>query len=98
MQNPEAQRLEYCLDCHLAQISWKRGVGEHVLHCDGSGLSRNAQLQVTVNYSCLCSLHFLMLNHQCQVMSELCVETLWYGGQTDAIARQLNLCYIFILK
>jgi hypothetical protein len=31
-------------------------------------------------------------------MSELCVETLWYGGQIDAIARQLNLCYIFILK
>jgi hypothetical protein len=33
-------------------------------------------------------------------MSELCVETLWYGGQTDAIARQLNLCYeyIFVLK
>jgi hypothetical protein len=31
-------------------------------------------------------------------MSELCVETLWYGGQTDDIARQLNLCYIFIFK
>jgi hypothetical protein len=38
------------------------------------------------------------VNHQRQAMSELCVETLWYGGQTDAIARQLNLCYIFILK
>jgi hypothetical protein len=30
------QRLEYCPDCHLAQIRLKRGVGEHVLHCDGS--------------------------------------------------------------
>jgi hypothetical protein len=27
-------------------------------------------------------------------MSELCVEPLWYGEQTDAIARQLRLCYI----
>ncbi len=35
---------------------------------------------------------FCDVNHQCQAMSELCVETLWYGGQTDAIARQLNLC------
>jgi hypothetical protein len=26
-------------------------------------------------------------------MSELCVETLWYGRQTDAIARQLNLFF-----
>jgi hypothetical protein len=31
-------------------------------------------------------------------MSELCVESLWYGEQTNAIARQLNLCYIFIFK
>jgi hypothetical protein len=37
-------------------------------------------------------------NHQCQAISELCVEPLWYGGQTDAIARQLNLGYLFILK
>ncbi len=26
----------YCPDCHLAQISLRRGAGEHVLHCDGS--------------------------------------------------------------
>jgi hypothetical protein len=38
---------------------------------------------------------FCDVNHQCQAMSELCVEPLWYGGQTDAIARQLNLCYIY---
>jgi len=25
-----------------------------------------------VNYSCLCSLHFVMLITQCQAMSELC--------------------------
>jgi hypothetical protein len=31
-------------------------------------------------------------------MSELCVEHLWYGGQIDAIARQLNLGYVCILK
>jgi hypothetical protein len=36
MQNPEAYRLEYCPDCHLAQISLRRGAAEHVLHCDGS--------------------------------------------------------------
>jgi hypothetical protein len=23
-------------DCHLAQISLKKGAGEHVLHCNGS--------------------------------------------------------------
>jgi len=63
IQNPE--RLEYCPDCNLAQISLRRGAGEH-------GLSNNAQLQATVNYSCLCSLHFVMLITQCQAMSELC--------------------------
>ncbi len=36
IQNTEAYRLEYCTDCHLAQISFRKGVGEHVLHCDGS--------------------------------------------------------------
>jgi hypothetical protein len=36
IQNPEALRLEYCPDCHLAQISLRRGAGEHFLHCDGS--------------------------------------------------------------
>jgi len=39
IQNPE--RLEYCPDCNLAQISLRRGAGEH-------GLSNNAQLQATV--------------------------------------------------
>jgi hypothetical protein len=68
IQNPEASRLEYCPDCHLAQISLRRGAGEHVLHCDGSlrachnqALIKNAQLQDIVNYSCLCPLHFVML-------------------------------------
>jgi hypothetical protein len=41
---------------------------------------------------------FCDVNHQCQAMSKLCVEPLWYGGQTDAIGRKLNLCYMFILK
>jgi hypothetical protein len=27
---------KYCPDCYLAQISLRKGVGEHVLHCDGS--------------------------------------------------------------
>jgi hypothetical protein len=31
-------------------------------------------------------------------MSEFCVEPLWYGEQTNAIARQLNLSYMFISK
>jgi hypothetical protein len=30
------RRLEYCPDCHLAQISSRIGAREHVLHCDGS--------------------------------------------------------------
>jgi hypothetical protein len=29
-------RLEYCPDCHLGQISLRKGADEHVLHCDGS--------------------------------------------------------------
>jgi hypothetical protein len=36
IQNTEAYRLENCTDCHLAQISFRKGAGEHVLHCDGS--------------------------------------------------------------
>jgi hypothetical protein len=64
--------------------------------CNTQGWNKNAQLQAIVNYSCLCSLHFVYVNHQCQAMSELCVEPLWYGEQPNAIARQLNLCYIFI--
>ncbi len=35
---------------------------------------------------------------QCQGMSELCVEPLWYGEHANAIARQLDFCYIFIWK
>jgi hypothetical protein len=31
-------------------------------------------------------------------MSELCVEPLWYGEQPNAIARQLDFCYICFLK
>jgi hypothetical protein len=51
-------------DCHLAQINLRKGAGGHSLLCDGSlkracrtqGLSKNAQLQATVNYRyCLCS-------------------------------------------
>jgi hypothetical protein len=36
IQNIEARRLEYFPDCHLAQISLRKGAGEHVLHCNGS--------------------------------------------------------------
>jgi hypothetical protein len=28
--------IECCPDCHLAQIRFRKGMGEHVLHCDGS--------------------------------------------------------------
>jgi len=38
------------------------------------------------------------VNHQCQTMSELCVEPQWYGEQTNAIARQLDLCLHIYLK
>jgi hypothetical protein len=40
----------------------------------------------------------VMLITKCQAMSELCVEPMWYEEQKNAIARQLNLCFIFILK
>jgi hypothetical protein len=38
---------------------------------------------------------FSDVSHQCQAMSELCVEHLWYGKQPNAIARQMDLSYIF---
>jgi hypothetical protein len=31
---------------------------------------------------------FFDLIHQCQAMSEFCVEPFWYGEQPNAIARQ----------
>jgi hypothetical protein len=34
----------------------RKGAGEHVFHCDGS----LKELDIP-NYSCLCSLHFVML-------------------------------------
>jgi hypothetical protein len=53
-----------------------------------------AQLQDTVNCNFLCD-----VNHQCQTMSELCVEPLWYGEQPIAIARQLDsLIYLYTNK
>jgi hypothetical protein len=33
---PRGLKARVLPDCHLAQISLRRGVGEHVLHCDGS--------------------------------------------------------------
>ncbi len=105
IQNTEASRLEYCPDCHLAQISLRKGAGEHVLHCDGSlkGLAipgfeqkcsaaSYCQLQLPLFFT------FCDVNLQCQAMSELCVESLWHGEQINVIARQLNLCYIFFSK
>jgi hypothetical protein len=84
----------------------RKGAGEHVLHCDGSlkGLAISSvkqkcsaasyrQQQVLPLFLTFCD-----VNHQCQAMSELCVEPLWYGEQTNVIARQLNLSHIFILK
>ncbi len=46
------------------------------------------QLQLTLFFT------FCDINHQCQAMSELCAEPLWYGGQTDAIAM-LHICFKF---
>jgi hypothetical protein len=84
----------------------RKGAGEHVLLCDGRlkelAIPKAEQKCSDASY---CQLQVLPLfltfcdvNHQCQAMSELCAEPLWYGEQTNAIARQLNLCYIFILK
>ncbi len=36
LQITEAYRIEHCPDCHLAQISFRKGAGAQVLHCDGS--------------------------------------------------------------
>jgi hypothetical protein len=48
-------------------------------------LSKNDQLQANV-------FKFCDVNHQCQAMSELCEEPLWYGEQPNTCARQLNVC------
>jgi hypothetical protein len=100
-QNTEAQRLGYFPDSHLAQISLRKGPGEHVLHCEGSlkGLPYPGfeQKRSTAKY---CQLQLPLfftscdVNHQCQAMSELCVGPLYYGEQPNDIVRQLNLCYI----
>ncbi len=36
VKNTEAKRLEHRPDSRLAQISLRKGVREHVLHCHGS--------------------------------------------------------------
>jgi hypothetical protein len=79
-------------------IGLRKGAGEHVLNCDGSlkwlALSWVGQRCSAASY---CQLQlplfftFCDINHQCQAMSELCVEPLWYGEQPNAISRQLNL-------
>jgi hypothetical protein len=64
---PRGLSLEYCPDCHLAQISLRRGAGEHVLHCDGrlrrachnQGLSKNAQLQAILSTTAAFVLYIL---------------------------------------
>jgi hypothetical protein len=40
IQTTEAQRLGYYHDSHLAQISLRKGPGEHVLHCEGLAIPR----------------------------------------------------------
>ncbi len=75
IQNTEAWRLEYDPECHLAQISLRKGAGEHVLHCDGN-------------------LKGLDIHRVWAKM--LCCNLLW--EQRNAIARQLDYGYIFILK
>jgi hypothetical protein len=57
------QMIEHCPDCHFGKISLRKGMVEHVLHSDGSlnrncqtkFLSKNAQLQATVNCSGICN-------------------------------------------
>jgi hypothetical protein len=75
-------KAEYCPDCHLACFALLKRV------CHTQDLSKNAQLQGTLTYSCLCSLHF-DVNHQCQAMAELCVEPLWYGEPTNVQSSKL---------
>ncbi len=58
--------------------------------CYTQGLSKNAQLQATVNCSCISSLHDVMLiTNIYHAMSELCIEPLWCGEERNDIAQQL---------
>jgi len=77
--------------------------GGACLNCDGSlkglAIPRDSAKMSAASY---CQLQlplvftFCDVNHQCQAISELCVKSLWYGEQPNAIARQLDFCYTFI--
>ncbi len=76
-------RVEYCPDCHLAQISLRKYAGSRKLKraCHTQDLGKNAQLQQPLFFT------YCDVNHECQAMSELCVDPLWYGEQPIATAK-----------
>ncbi len=83
------------------QIRLRKGAREHVLHWDGSskGLAIPS-IWAKCSAASYCKLQlplffiFCDVNHQCQAMSELCVDPLCHGEQPNVIARQLDFCYI----
>jgi hypothetical protein len=58
-------------------------------------LSKNAQLQAIANSSCLCSFHFVVFIANAKPCQNY-VKNLCGMEQSNAIARLLILCYIFI--
>jgi hypothetical protein len=83
----------------------RKGAGEYVLHCDVSikgiaypGFDQKCSAESYCKLQLPLFFTFCDGNNQYQAMSKLYVEPLWYGEHPNAIARQLNLCYIFILK
>ncbi len=100
IQNTEAERLQYCPDCHHAQISlrkrrgwtcfslwWKlKGLPYSVFEQKCSAASYR-QLQLPLFFT------FCDVNHQCQAMSEPCVEHSVVWRAVKCIALALNVPY-----
>ncbi len=89
---------EYCPDCHLAQISWRKGAAEHVLHCNeslkGVAIPRVGQKSIPWNWllGSLSFYKFWLKSWQYKVCSTVVDK---YAVIAELIQRwQILLCQI----
>jgi hypothetical protein len=61
--------------------------------CHTQDLSKNDQLQASVNCSCLCSLHFLMVITNAKACQSFVKKPLWNKEQPNTIARHLGFLF-----
>ncbi len=101
--NTEHKGLKDCPDCHLAQISlrkgrrwtsfalwWKLKDLPYPGFKQKCSAASHSQLQLPMFFT------FCIVNHQCQAKSEPCVEHSVVWRSVKCIDRQLNLCNIYI--